>query len=578
MPKKTFIKLFQMMKGYRSLYLIGVFGFALLLLFFQIQIALLFLELFNAIQAGTFTDILNPIIRFSVIILALLLAIPLFAYFTAKAAIKTTAVFRDRLFHKMTVLALSDVKTTHSAELSSLATNDLNEVEKAYTTYFFMFFVEVIVGVGAGIAMFIIEWRLALVAFGVGILTFIINTLYAKRLRTISHDVQSSLANLNTKLSNILAGMHVIRVFNIQRYVLKIFTKSNQKTLDVSLVRVHREASITALNTLIFSLSFAGITLIGGYLVLEGMIMLGVIVAIVQLQNSIMELVSGLGTFITNMQTSLAAGDRIFAFLEREEEPKSYPSAKASFPKNTTVGLHNVVFGYDEKPIIDGISFSIRKGETLAFVGPSGGGKSTLFKLILHYYPLNQGSITLNGQSTDGVPLTKLRASIAYVPQDAFLFNTTIKENIRYAKPDAKEEAIRQAAMDANAHEFIEALDHGYETLVGEQGTKLSGGQRQRIAIARALLKDAPILLLDEATSALDTQSERLVQEALNRLKKKRTTLIIAHRLSTIQDANRILVVDRGKIIEEGTHETLLRDENSLYAKLYKTRTALESN
>ena len=576
MKNKTFIKLFQFMKGYRALYLLGVIGFAILLLAFQIAIALLFLELFNAIQEGTFQDILAPIVQFSIIIGVLLIIIPMFSFLIAKAALKTTATLRSHLLDKMTKLSMASFRTTHSAEMSSVATNDLNEVERAFSQYLSMFLIEVIVGVGAGVAMFFIEWRLALVALFVGLLTFIVNTLYAKRLRTISRDVQDNLGILNTKLSNILAGIHVIRVFNIQKFVLRIFNKTNQDTLGVSQTRVHRLATINALNTLISTISFAGITLIGGYLVLEGVILLGAIVAVVQLQNSIMELVRGLGEFITNMQTSLAAGDRIFDFLEREEEAEMFQTDRDRFSKNTVLGFKNISFSYDEKLILNKINFEVKKGETLALVGPSGGGKSTVFKLILHHYPPQQGSINVLGEVTDSKPLKEVREPFAFVPQDAFLFNTTIKENIRYANMQASEQDIIKAAQAANAHDFIENLDQGYDTMVGEHGTKLSGGQRQRIAIARAILKDAPILLLDEATSALDTESEQLIKEAIDRLKKDRSILIIAHRLSTIQDANRILVIDQGKIIEEGTHEQLLNEEKSLYSKLYNVRLNLD--
>ncbi len=577
MNKSTLKKLFQLMEGYRTMYFVGIIGFALLLLIFQVQISLLFLELFNSIQEGTFEDILFPIIRFSVVILILISVIPFFSYLTAKAALKTTGALRKRVFDKLTALPIKQFRKTHSAELSSIATNDINEVEKAYGQLLFQFSVQLIVGVGAGVAMLIIEWRLALVAFSAGLLTYIINTLYAKRLRSVSRGVQDRLAHLNTRLSNILAGMHVIRVFNIQKHVLNLFTKSNKQTLDVSLVRVKRQASIDALNNLVFTISFAGITVIGGWFVLEGLILLGVIVAIIQLQNSVLDLVSELGTFISNMQTSLAAGDRIFDFLDYEEEPKSYETTIHSPKQETAVGFKDLVFGYDEQPILDKMSFEVKQGETVAFVGPSGGGKTTVFKLILHFFDWQNGGIMISGKSTSNQPLSMIRKQIAYVPQDAYLFNTSVKENIRYAKEDATEEEIIKAAKDANAHTFIEKLDHGYDTKVGEHGTKLSGGQKQRIAIARAMLKDAPILLLDEATSALDTESERLFQDALNRLKATKTTLIIAHRLSTIKDADRILVIEKGKIIEEGNHDSLLENEDSLYTKLYQTRKSYES-
>ena len=576
MKTKTFSRLFSFMKGYRALYVVGVVGFALLLLAFQVQIALLFLALFNAIQVGEFTEIVRPIIRFSIMILVLIAVIPLFSYLKAKAAIYTTGEIRRQVFNKLSVLPIKRFKETHSAELSSVATNDIVEVEKVYDQLFFVFAIQLINGVGAGIVMFFIEWRLAIVALIAGMITFITNILYAKRLRSVSRSVQDHLGSLNTKLSNILAGLNVIRVFNIQRFVLKIFDKSNQDTYKVSKTRVKRQAAIDALNTLVFSISFAGITLIGGFLVLEGIIMLGVIVAVVQLQNNVLELVQGLGRFITNMQASLAAGDRIFELLDSENEPESYVLEGIDVNQDTTVKFKEIAFGYDDNRVVDDLTFEVSKGQMVAIVGPSGGGKSTIFKLIMHFFEPQKGSIALAGNTTSHVPLGVLRERIAYVPQDAYLFNTTIKENLRFAKEDASDEEIIRAAKAANAHDFIEELDHKYETIVGEQGTKLSGGQRQRVAIARAILKDAPLLLLDEATSALDSESETLVQDAIHQLKKNRTTLVIAHRLSTIKDADKILVIKEGKIFEEGTHESLLNTPDSLYAKLYNTKTKLE--
>ena len=577
MKNRTLKKLLDFMKGYKLLYTIGVLGFALLLLIFQIQIALLFLELFNAIQVGSFDTVLASLIRFSISILILISAIPFFAYLAQKAAVKITGKLRLRVFEKLTLLPVSFIRKTHSAELSSIATNDLNEVEKAYSNYFFNFAIQVITGIGAAIVMMIIEWRLALIVFMAGFITYITNMIYAKRLRTVSREVQNRLGSLNTRLSNILAGIHVIRVFNIQHHVTKLFTKSNQDLLNTSLIRVERQAKIDALNTLVFSISFAGVTLVGGYLVLEGFILLGVIVAIVQLSNNVLALVRGLGSFITNMQTSLAAGDRIVEFLEADNEPKSYETKLHEASSDSVISLNDIMFGYDEQTIVKNITFSIKDHETVAFVGPSGGGKTTLFKLLLHFYISDDGSISLFKNPTSNVPLDKIRSYFAYVPQEPFLFNKTIKENIRFGRLNASDEDIFNASKEANAHEFISTLENGYDTMVGEHGTKLSGGQRQRIAIARAILKDAPILLLDEATSALDSESEVLIQDALERLKATKTTLIIAHRLSTIKDANRIFVMDKGHIVEEGSHEELLSNNKTLYFKLYQTKPIMDN-
>ncbi len=306
----------------------------------------------------------------------------------------------------------------------------------------------------------------------------------------------------------------------------------------------------------------------------------GTIAAIIQLQGNANTLFFGLGHVITGLQSSLAGAGRVLQLLTTPIEPvhRSLPKR----PQGTVtagkgmVALKDVTFAYGEDAVIKpavlrGINLSVVQGEMVALVGPSGGGKSTLVKLLLGFYPLKQGDIVIAGKAVEQYTLAELRAHIAYVPQDAHLFAGTIRENIRYGKPDATETEIIAAAKAANAHDFILQSPHGYETLVGERGAKLSGGQRQRIALARALLKDAPILLLDEATSALDSESERLVQNALNKLIQGRTTIVIAHRLSTIEHTDVIYVMDKGRVVEQGQHYDLLA-KGGLYKRLYESQ------
>jgi ATP-binding cassette, subfamily B, bacterial MsbA len=279
---------------------------------------------------------------------------------------------------------------------------------------------------------------------------------------------------------------------------------------------------------------------------------------------------------LANLQTvfaeGMAAARRLFAALDVEPEVRERPGAQALPKGRGDIAFEHVDFAYgDGGPTLSDISLKVLRGETVALVGPSGGGKTTLLNLIPRFYDPTKGRVTIDGQDLREVTLTSLRNQIALVTQEPFLFDDTIRANIAYARPDASQAKIEQAAREAAAHEFILDLPHGYETSVGEAGARLSGGQRQRIAIARAFLKDAPILLLDEATSALDTESEAQVQAALRRLMAGRATILIAHRLSTVRGADRIYVIDKGRIVETGDHASLMR-KRGLYARLAKTQ------
>jgi subfamily B ATP-binding cassette protein MsbA len=279
---------------------------------------------------------------------------------------------------------------------------------------------------------------------------------------------------------------------------------------------------------------------------------------------------------VANLQTvlgeGLTAAERLFAALDTKPLIKDAPTALTLPPSEGRIALTDVVFAYSpDIPALSGVSLEARRGETIALVGPSGGGKSTILSLIPRFFDVQSGSVSIDGHDVRDVTLSSLRSQIALVTQEPFLFDDTIRGNIAYARPEASPGEIEQAARNAAAHEFIMALPQGYETPVGELGSRLSGGQRQRIAIARAFLKDAPLLLLDEATSALDTESEAKVQEALERLMTGRTAVLIAHRLSTVRGADRIYVIDRGKVVETGHHESLMA-RGGLYARLARSQ------
>jgi ATP-binding cassette subfamily B protein len=496
-------------------------------------------------------------------------------------------------------------------------TNDIAETKKAYSQLFIQFAVQILTGVGTTVYMFMIEWRMALVAVAGGLITVLVNTYYARKLKKVSREIQEKLATLTEELSNILAGIKVIKSFNLYERILNKFTNKNDEVYHKSYERVNKKALMNGFNALGGMFSFVGLTILGSYLAIRGEITVGVIIGVVQLQNGISMLVRTLGNMISEVQGSLAAADRIYEVLDKKQEPQSYKidaenDFEAEIEGDKAVVVDSLCFSYenvkdniadedstdddimvvniagdnilededkfgvsDEREensgnnVLQNLSFDVSSDSVVALAGPSGGGKSTIFKLLLNFYPPSKGDIIIGGRSITNQSISTIRSKIAYVPQDAYLFAGTIGDNIAYVKKGDTEEELREAAKIANAHQFITEMEKGYKTTVGERGAHLSGGQRQRIAIARAVLKDAEILLLDEATSALDTESEKLVQDALNNLMEGRTTLVIAHRLATIQDADKILVLQDGQIIEKGDHQELLQNEDGVYRRLY---------
>jgi ABC-type multidrug transport system fused ATPase/permease subunit len=427
--------------------------------------------------------------------------------------------------------------------------------------------------------MLFLKWDLALLIILSGLFPLVINAVSARPLRRVGDETQRKLAGLSERLADLLAGFQIVRTFNLGDWILERFYRSNEDVLNANLRRVRIESALAAGNDFGFVVIIVAY-IAGAYMVLRGQTTLGVLMALVQLNNPVQFFVYSLGGTISRLQGALAAGDRILAVLDAEPEPQRYATAvalpaSADAPVTATtpgrvVMFSEVTFSYgDERPILQNLSFDIQEGQVAAFVGPSGSGKSTIFRLLMGHYPVAAGSISVFGKPIHAYTLSELRDLSAFVPQDAYLYSGSVLENIRYGKPDATREEIVAAAQASYAHDFILDLPAGYDTLVGERGARLSGGQRQRIAIARALLKNAPILLLDEATSALDSESEEMVQQALNVLMRGRTTIAIAHRISTIDNADIIYVVDGGRVVDRGRHHELLK-KDGLYRHLYE--------
>jgi ATP-binding cassette subfamily B protein len=493
---------------------------------------------------------------------------PLYYVFESSAH-KITVRIRKSVFSHVESLPIGFFKDTHSGDLASRLTNDVRGAEQMYMNVLGGLFGNLLSAVAASVYMFWLEWRLALFVLAVSVAGTAINLIFGRIIRRLSQQVQERLADTTVKLTDMLAGLQVVKGFSLAELLLKGYRRSNQQVLRTSLRRTGANAVLDGLNVLVADLGLVGTIGFGAFLAMNGMTSFGVAFAMIQLSNPVRQFFRMAGPLVGEFQSSLASADRLFEVLDTPAEPERYSTPAAA--GGSLIACSDVEFGYaGGDRVLDSLSLAADMGQVVALVGPSGGGKTTILKLLMGFYPAAAGGVSMAGRPLGEYSLAELRRLIAYVPQDAYLFAGTVAENIRQGKPDATMAEVEAAAKASNAHDFIMGFEQGYETLVGERGTHISGGQRQRIAIARAILKDAPILLLDEATSALDTESERLVQEALEKLMSGRTTVVVAHRLSTIQNADQILVIAGGKVAEAGRHDELLALPNGIYRRLHE--------
>ncbi|MGG3871099.1 ABC transporter ATP-binding protein [Brevibacillus laterosporus] len=502
---------------------------------------------------------------------------PTFSYMYRRTVKEVMADVRLILFKQVGRLPSRYYEQHHSGDIMSRLSNDLLTMERTYSEHIKTIAIVLISLLGSLTGMFLLDWRFASVLVGLSAVTLYINTRFAKSVRKISDKTQLQQGVLTERLNDFLAGLPIIKIFHLKHVVTQRYIEMNEHVTSSTIKQGHKNALLEGTNFFINFLSFGGMLVFGIIMVAQDVIGVGSLVAIIQQQLLVTVGFLHLGQVLSILQSSLSGASRVIELLSEPTEPERYIPLPDELPyqKDKVLEMNQIVFEYDsDAKVLDDFSFSIGEGETAALVGASGSGKSTVIKLLLGYYPAKSGSILMFGKTIGEYSLQEMRSLIAYVPQDAYLFEGTIEENIRYGKIDATHEEIIEATRAAYAHDFIMGLPNGYETRVGERGAMLSGGQRQRIAIARAIIKNAPILLLDEATSALDSGSEYWVQKALAELMKDRTTLIVAHRLSTVEEADMIYVVDQGKVVENGRHQELL-SKNGFYSTLYKMQTSL---
>lgn len=555
----------------KFLYYLGLVSSALSAFLLNLVMATFFLNMLTQAEERNLKSLLSHLQSTIFQLLTLILVIMIADYFFHYGVTKTTAYIRARMFSHIQKLPTRYHEKHHSGDLISRATHDIKTLEQVYSTTLRSILTSGLGGVLALIVMFRLNFPLALYVVLMGGLITLLNTRFLEPLRKTGDAVQEALSRVTKGLSNVLASAKVTRIFSLESHINNQYRKENQRLFQLTQKRVVQNALMNSLNFATSFLSFFGMVILGGFLVFWGRATLAQLIFMVQMQNSVNQLFYVLGDQITQLQTALAGAGRVEELLCEKLEPPLYRLPKESKRAPLEgIFVEGITFSYEEgTPVLQNVSFYVPRGRTYALVGKSGSGKTTIFKLLLGFYPIKEGRLAIEGHPLEETPLTKLRDLLAYVPQDTHLFSGTIRENIAFGNIKATEQEILKASKAAYAHSFIEKLPKGYDTLVGEQGSHLSGGQKQCISIARAILKNAPILLLDEATSALDTESATLVKKALSRLMKGRTVLMIAHQLSTIEEADSILVMDKGTIVERGTHKELSRNRNSVYATIH---------
>ena len=494
----------------------------------------------------------------------------LYSFLLEKVGQSVIRDLRNQVYAHLNDLPLSFFQRTPTGELISRIINDVSMLQGSVSHALIHLLRDLFSVIGLLGVIFYMDWRLALVSLiflpmaAVPIITF------GKKFRRISTNYQTRIGEATSHLHETIAGMRIVKAFCMEPFEKTRFARKMQEIMDILMSETKYRCLAHPLVEFLGGIGMALIIWFGGVQVLQGNSTPGTFMSFLTALIMLYEPVKGVSKLNSTFQQGIASATRIFALLDVRPDIRESPGAAELPPFGNRIELKDVCFSYETgQQVLKHLNLRVNRGEVLAVVGPSGGGKTTLANLIPRFYDISEGALLIDGIDIRGVTLHSLRRQLALVTQQTILFNDTVRNNIAYGRGDCPEAEIIEAARAAYALDFIQELPQGLDTVIGESGARLSGGQQQRLSIARALLKDAPILILDEATSSLDTESEREVQRALENLMQNRTTIVIAHRLSTIKNADRIIVLKEGQLVEEGTHAELLEREGE-YSSLYR--------
>ena len=568
----TYRRLLAYVKPYRKR-----MAFSVLMLLFSVLLGLVLPLVIQNLVDGVLID--KDVTRLNQLGIGLLIVFSVQALFSfahritlAYVGERTIADIRVEVYTHLQSLSLKFYADTRTGEVVSRLTNDVSLLQNAITDNLVALLRQGVTLIGASILLFILNWRLTLIILtGIPLITLLMVWL-GRKIRKAAKAMQDALAQAANVVEETTSGIRIVKSFAREAHEIGRFT---EKVNDTFVAAMYRAKISSILGPIIGFMAFGSITLtlyFGSLEVIEERLTAGGLVAYLVYTMMVATPIASLAGLYAQFQSALGATERLFSLLDTIPDIQSKPNAPKLPPIQSEVSFNHVTFQYSEKmAVLQDVSFTAVSGQVIALVGPSGAGKSTLVNLIPRFYDVIEGEVCVDGRNVKDVDLRSLREQIGIVPQETILFSDTVRANILYGKLDATQAEIESAALAGNAHDFIlNELPDGYDTLVGERGVKLSGGQRQRIAIARAILKDPRILILDEATSSLDSESEGLVQEALERLMNGRTSFVIAHRLSTVLNADLILVLQNGRVVEQGTHANLLTNQDGLYYRLYQ--------
>jgi ABC transporter fused permease/ATP-binding protein len=569
------IKIFRFVIPYKWTFVLGMV-FLLLSNLTTLSFPLLIGEMTKVIEGKSKFQI-NEVTLFFFAILIIQSILSFFRIYTfAQVSEKAMRDVRQTLYAKIITLPIFHFEKRRVGELMSRITSDITQLQDVLSITLAEFFRQIFTLVGGVALITYLSWKLTLFMLATFPLLVISAIVFGKFIRKISKKAQDELANTNIIVEETFQSIQAVKAFTNEKYEVNRYTNSLNKVVNEALKAATLRGGFVSF--IIFALfgGIVGVVWYGAQLVAQGDLILADLLTFIFYTAFIGGSVGGLGDIYAQLQKTIGASDRILEILGDPSEVNIHENETNTSITFGSIELQDIHFSYPSRPsveILKGLNFTIEPGQKIAIVGTSGTGKSTLAQLMMRFYEPSQGKILMGDYNIQDISVGNWRKMVALVPQEVLLFGGSIRENIAYGKPDATEQEIHQAAEQAYAKEFIESFPEKWDTLVGERGVKLSGGQRQRIAIARAILKDPKFLILDEATSALDSESEKWVQSALEELMKNRTSLIIAHRLSTIRSADKIIVMDSGKIVEMGSHENLMSKKQGVYQKMVKLQT-----